>query len=68
MKKAKNNGSAHVLLVKGVVAAANYYRDKVGFRYKQFWGDSARILHSRPRWIWADAEPCARFQRDQTTL
>ena len=32
-------GCAPILLVKDVVASANYYRDKVGFQYEQFWGD-----------------------------
>ncbi len=32
-------GSAPILLVKDVVAAANYYRDQVGFRYERFWGE-----------------------------
>jgi len=32
-------GSAPILLVKDVVAAANYWRDRVGFSYDRFWGD-----------------------------
>ena len=32
-------GSAPILLVKDVIASANYYRDKVGFAYEQFWGE-----------------------------
>lgn len=36
---AKIIGSAPVLLVKDVVASANYWRDKVGFAYSRFWGD-----------------------------
>ena len=28
-----------MLLVKDVVASANYYRDKLGFRYNGFWGE-----------------------------
>ncbi len=39
MPKPKIIGSAPVLLVKDVVASANYYRDKVGFNYDRFWGD-----------------------------
>lgn len=35
----KLTGSAPVLLVKDVVAAANYYRDKMGFSYERFWGE-----------------------------
>ena len=30
---------APVLLVRDVVAAANYYRDQLGFTYDRFWGD-----------------------------
>ena len=32
-------GSAPILLVKDVVASANYYRDKVGFNYERIWGE-----------------------------
>ena len=32
-------GSAPILLVRDVVASANYYRDKVGFNYDRFWGE-----------------------------
>lgn len=39
MDKSKIIGSAPILLVKDVVASANYYRDKVGFSYKRFWGN-----------------------------
>jgi predicted enzyme related to lactoylglutathione lyase len=40
-------GSAPILLVADVVAAANYYRDKVGFAYDKFYGDPPHfcILH-----------------------
>ena len=31
--------SAPVLLVKDVVASANYFRDSVGFRYDKFYGE-----------------------------
>lgn len=31
--------SSPVLLVKDVVAAANHYRDAMGFDYDRFWGD-----------------------------
>lgn len=31
--------SAPVLLVKDVVASANYWRDRVGFTYDRFWGE-----------------------------
>lgn len=30
---------APVLLVKNVVAAADYYRDKLGFTYERLWGE-----------------------------
>jgi hypothetical protein len=36
---AKLTASAPVLLVRDVVAAANYWRDCVGFRYDRFYGD-----------------------------
>ena len=36
---AKLTGSAPVILVKNVIASANYYRDSVGFSYDRFWGD-----------------------------
>jgi uncharacterized glyoxalase superfamily protein PhnB len=36
---AKLTASAAVLLVKDVVAAANHYRDKMGFDYKRLWGE-----------------------------
>lgn len=39
MAKPKIIGSAPILLVKDVVAAANYYRDRIGFAYDRFWGD-----------------------------
>lgn len=39
MAKPRLVGSATILLVKDVVASANYYRDKVGFTYDRFWGD-----------------------------
>lgn len=45
-QKGKINGSAPILLVADVQTAADYYRDKVGFRY-QTWGDPPgfAILH-----------------------
>jgi len=39
MVKPKIIGSAPILLVKDVVASADYYRDKVGFSYERFWGE-----------------------------
>ena len=39
MTKAKITGSAPILLVSDVVASANYYRDRLGFSYDEFWGD-----------------------------
>ena len=39
MNKPQIIGSAPILLVRNVVASANYYRDKVGFTYERFWGD-----------------------------
>ena len=35
----KLTGAAPVLLVKDVVAAAEHYRDAMGFSYDRFWGD-----------------------------
>lgn len=47
MTKPELTSSAAVLLVKDVVAAANYYRDKLGFGYDGFYGEppSFCILH-----------------------
>ena len=47
MSSAKIIGSAPILLVKNVVESANYYRDKVGFKYDRLWGDPPGfcILH-----------------------
>jgi uncharacterized glyoxalase superfamily protein PhnB len=44
---AKLTSSAPVLLVRDVVAAANHYRDTMGFHYERFWGDPPGfvILH-----------------------
>lgn len=39
MKTARLTSSAPVLLVRDVVAAANYYRDALGFAYDRFWGE-----------------------------
>ncbi len=39
MAETKIIGSAPILLVKDVVASANYYRDKIGFMYERFWGE-----------------------------
>lgn len=37
--KTQVNRKCTILLVKDVVASANYYRDKVGFTYARFWGE-----------------------------
>ena len=44
---AKLTASAPVLLVKDVIAAADYYRDTMGFAYEKFYGDPPNfvILH-----------------------
>jgi predicted enzyme related to lactoylglutathione lyase len=44
---AKLTASAPVFLVRDVVAAANHYRDTMGFNYEQFYGDPPAfvILH-----------------------
>ncbi len=34
-------GIAPYFIVDDVVATANYYRDKLGFRYDRFWGEPA---------------------------
>jgi predicted enzyme related to lactoylglutathione lyase len=41
------SASAAVLLVRDVVAAANHYRDALGFSYERFWGEPPAfvILH-----------------------
>jgi len=39
MGKHKIVGSAPILLVKDIVASANYYRDRIGFTYDRFWGE-----------------------------
>jgi uncharacterized glyoxalase superfamily protein PhnB len=44
---AKIIGSAPVLLVKDVVAAANYYRDRLGFAYDRLWGHPATFCMVR---------------------
>jgi predicted enzyme related to lactoylglutathione lyase len=36
---AKLTGGAPILLTNDIVAAANYWRDKVGFQYERFWGE-----------------------------
>lgn len=41
---AKLTGSAAVLLVKDVVAGANYYRDKLGFSYDRLWGEPPNFV------------------------
>lgn len=35
----KLTASAPILLTKDIVAAANYWRDRVGFGYERFWGE-----------------------------
>ena len=39
MEPTKILSGATVLLVRDVMAAANYYRDQLGFRYSRFWGE-----------------------------
>jgi len=38
VSKSKITGSAPILLVKDVLASANYYRDQIGFSYDHIWG------------------------------
>jgi predicted enzyme related to lactoylglutathione lyase len=44
MKTARLTTSAPVLLVRDVVAAANHYRDALGFTYDRFWGEPANFV------------------------
>lgn len=46
-------GSAGILLVHDVVAAANYYRDKLGFQYDRFWDEPPGfvILHRDDHYV-----------------
>ena len=37
--RARIVGGAAVLLVRDVAAAAEYYRDRLGFRYDRLWGE-----------------------------
>lgn len=39
MAEARLLGSAPILLVRDVVAAAGYWRDRLGFHYPRFWGE-----------------------------
>ena len=42
--KAKLTASSPVLLVKDVLAAANHYRDAMGFQYDGFWGEPPNFV------------------------
>ncbi|MDQ8183629.1 VOC family protein [Pelagicoccus sp. SDUM812005] len=42
--KAQLTASSPVLLVKDVVAAANHYRDAMGFQYERFWGEPPNFV------------------------
>jgi uncharacterized glyoxalase superfamily protein PhnB len=44
MKKACLVSSAPVLMVRDVVAAAEHYRDALGFSYTRFWGDPPNFV------------------------
>lgn len=44
MKKARLVSSAPVLLVRDVVAAAEHYRDALGFTYPRFWGNPPKFV------------------------
>lgn len=41
---ARLTSSAPVLFVRDVVAAANYYRDALGFTYQRFWGEPPHFV------------------------
>lgn len=43
----KLTGVAPVLLVRDVVAAANHYRDSLGFHYERFWGEPPSFVMLR---------------------
>jgi len=44
MPKVRLLSSAPVLLVRDVVAAANHYRDALGFTYERFWGEPPKFV------------------------
>src|SRR5688572_18652600 len=44
MQAARLTSSAPVLLVRDVVAAANHYRDALGFAYDRFWGEPPNFV------------------------
>ena len=44
MKTAHLMSSAPVLLVRDLVAAANYYRDALGFSYERLWGEPPNFV------------------------
>ncbi len=44
---AKIQAVAPILLVRDVVAAADYYQEKLGFTYDQFWGEPANFCMVR---------------------
>ena len=44
MKTARLVSSAPVLMVRDVVAAANHYRDVLGFTYDRFWGQPPKFV------------------------
>lgn len=51
MKHATLTSSAAILLVRDLVAAANYYRDCLGFNYERFWGEP-------PDFVILSRDPC----------
>lgn len=58
---AKLLSSAPVFLVRDVVAAANHYRDAMGFGYERFWGDPPDfvILHRDGMYLMLQKAPLA---------
>jgi uncharacterized glyoxalase superfamily protein PhnB len=44
METAHLTSSAPVLLVRDIVAAANHYRDVLGFTYERFWGEPPNFV------------------------
>ena len=61
MTRSRIVGSAPVLLVRDVVASANYYRDKVGFTYDRLWGEPPRFCI-----LWRDEHFLMLSQVDDT--
>jgi catechol 2,3-dioxygenase-like lactoylglutathione lyase family enzyme len=44
MADAKLESSAAILLVRDIVGAAHYYRDRLGFTFDRFWGEPPNFV------------------------